>query len=1075
MLTSIAEVDIGLIAGQSEMAPPLRMPMGSASYNSRYCRPATTIVSSSNDSAGVDWQRVLHVSRSELDDEGSLLLVTSDSEKTVREGHYRAETEAVLNGILQSTSGDRVGWKETGTSDCVIGRYQGRPIKIQTSEKQKQVEIPCQKIKGDVLVLDRFEGEQWPSKRKGPIFQNRVVVGDCDCAACLDEELSQVKREILCMIAQQNPEVRTQRTAVRSAGADVVGDTNWRYVYLRRADKGRGLSGASEEELEDEFPTPNRQQHRQTVMVSGGGNEVGGVLGHSDMAKATTSEKTGAVTVEGQLSALLTSSSKELLSSTGATGRHTNLIENQLLTLEDQFWTRRGKSTGAGVTGTKEELQEANEDTALLAEQSQQVTMSDSTPVKRPMKVTVSGGSSVVMDDDAMEGVGAGTRTGVANSPSTNLSRMKRFEQFLKSLVGKKSSPGPLAGDLKDNPGTAAGPGKFFEHPAIKVQSTMEFSSKGLGATDEDGDPEDVPLRRPSFGSMSSLNSAVQQKFLNYLPTSSSALSLAGAKRNLSVNNLSTIPERRSADGVTSARNGVRVTTEEGRLFARRLAPMGMGQSNPRRTTGRGLKTVSCSFSNFEQLHQGASTGQGQGTSHLANRLRSEEGGGSGEERIRLEVDRSRNGDSGLLKMSKSTNHLQSMVSGGPVKPLNRFRNSLFGSSVSQVNLVTDAHCSRCSSILSLAGGTMGKVRCSDSSVDGGGSSGDRELSGTDGSSVVAQEVIVVTQTKGSGGGGASVEGATPAQSCKLCLGEVSPQQLTEISQCRCMFCTDCMRAYIEFEILEGAYEISCPDAMCPAQGVVTMQEIAALTSSDLVLKHNRYRLNREVELDKNRTWCPRAGCDTVCMVDSLNQPSSSATPAMISVITSSPSSSSSTGKNATLVAYAVRCPTCEEEFCSACKKTWHPRLSCEENIKKLAADGHMDSVGIPFDSDLIKCCPMCGVPIEKDEGCAQMMCKRCKHVFCWYCLASLDDDFLLRHYDKGPCKNKLGHSRASVVWHRAQVIGIFAGFGILLLVASPLLLLAAPCIVCCKCRICSGGPKIEEEHEFDDPLTLHR
>lgn len=66
-------------------------------------------------------------------------------------------------------------------------------------------------------------------------------------------------------------------------------------------------------------------------------------------------------------------------------------------------------------------------------------------------------------------------------------------------------------------------------------------------------------------------------------------------------------------------------------------------------------------------------------------------------------------------------------------------------------------------------------------------------------------------------------------------------------------------------------------------------------------------------------------------------------------------------------------------------------------------------------------------------------------------------DDFLLRHYDKGPCKNKLGHSRASVIWHRTQVIGIFAGFGILLLVASPLLLLAAPCIVCCKCRVCSG------------------
>ena len=69
------------------------------------------------------------------------------------------------------------------------------------------------------------------------------------------------------------------------------------------------------------------------------------------------------------------------------------------------------------------------------------------------------------------------------------------------------------------------------------------------------------------------------------------------------------------------------------------------------------------------------------------------------------------------------------------------------------------------------------------------------------------------------------------------------------------------------------------------------------------------------------------------------------------------------------------------------------------------------------------------------------------------FCLASLDDDFLLRHYDSGGCKGRLGHSRVSVLWHRAQVIGIFAGFGIMLLVASPILLLAAPCILCCRCN----------------------
>ena len=48
----------------------------------------------------------------------------------------------------------------------------------------------------------------------------------------------------------------------------------------------------------------------------------------------------------------------------------------------------------------------------------------------------------------------------------------------------------------------------------------------------------------------------------------------------------------------------------------------------------------------------------------------------------------------------------------------------------------------------------------------------------------------------------------------------------------------------------------------------------------------------------------------------------------------------------------------------------------------------------IPFSSAedaKIKRCPMCRVPIERNDGCAQMMCKRCKHVFCWYCLQSLD------------------------------------------------------------------------------------
>ena len=105
--------------------------------------------------------------------------------------------------------------------------------------------------------------------------------------------------------------------------------------------------------------------------------------------------------------------------------------------------------------------------------------------------------------------------------------------------------------------------------------------------------------------------------------------------------------------------------------------------------------------------------------------------------------------------------------------------------------------------------------------------------------------------------------------------------------------------------------------------------------------------------MDKGRAWCPRAGCETIC---SINGNSGSGSPLG-----------------------PVHCPNCSTDFCSICREPWH-NGPCSDL-----------SLGIPFGSDHIKCCPMCSVPIEKDEGCAQMMCKRCKHVFCWYCLASLD------------------------------------------------------------------------------------
>ncbi|XP_046395895.1 uncharacterized protein LOC124163207 [Ischnura elegans] len=419
---------------------------------------------------------------------------------------------------------------------------------------------------------------------------------------------------------------------------------------------------------------------------------------------------------------------------------------------------------------------------------------------------------------------------------------------------------------------------------------------------------------------------------------------------------------------------------------------------------------------------------------------------------------------SGMLEHSGDTE--------GPMKPVNRLRVS----------------CSRCSSLVSLSASRLSlgvtSVLPTVQAV-----AQEEDETGEDKISLAKVEMkdipedksescnnVGLTMSMDRSDSDISLEVPSSLSLCKLCLTEnVTGSMVVKIQQCGCLFCQDCMSSYVAFEIQEGAYDISCPDAQCPAQGALSMVEIEHLVGPDLTEKHHRFRLNKEVDLDVNRTWCPVAGCETVCTIHPPPNDSSPVT---------TPCQPWEMGKSPNGFCMCppqrVVCPTCSFDFCSACKKPSHVGMSCDVAAQLWRGRwGTSNQVaqlllppGVPLDSDLIKCCPMCSVPIEKDEGCAQMMCKRCKHVFCWYCLASLDDDFLLRHYDKGPCKNKLGHSRASVIWHRAQVIGIFAGFGILLLVASPLLLLAAPCILCCKCRVCSGGgggvngEKLEEEEE---------
>ncbi|XP_022442457.1 E3 ubiquitin-protein ligase RNF144B isoform X4 [Delphinapterus leucas] len=233
-----------------------------------------------------------------------------------------------------------------------------------------------------------------------------------------------------------------------------------------------------------------------------------------------------------------------------------------------------------------------------------------------------------------------------------------------------------------------------------------------------------------------------------------------------------------------------------------------------------------------------------------------------------------------------------------------------------------------------------------------------------------------------------------PLVTCKLCLCEQSLDKMTTLQECRCIFCTACLKQYMQLAIREGCGSpITCPDMVCLNHGTLQEAEIACLVSVDQFQLYQRLKSEREVHLDPYRTWCPVADCQTVC-----------------------PVASSEPGQPV-----LVECPSCHLKFCSCCKDAWHAEVSCRNSQPSVLPTEH----GALFVTEAeapIKQCPVCRVYIERNEGCAQMMCKNCKHTFCWYCLQNLDNDIFLRHYDKGPCRNKLGHSRASVMWNRTQV-----------------------------------------------------
>nr|BDT62965.1 MAG: hypothetical protein [Trachysalambria curvirostris majanivirus] len=233
---------------------------------------------------------------------------------------------------------------------------------------------------------------------------------------------------------------------------------------------------------------------------------------------------------------------------------------------------------------------------------------------------------------------------------------------------------------------------------------------------------------------------------------------------------------------------------------------------------------------------------------------------------------------------------------------------------------------------------------------------------------------------------------------CKICLSDISVQLMCQLQICKCYFCKQCMAVYVADKIREGNSSIECPNDICNYNGRLTLKEVESfLEESELFLLYLYFKKDIKVTKDPLKIWCPLPDCETIIdlTVSKFEGPQ------------------------------CCTCPTCNTDFCVSCSELWHPEQPCHLS--------NIESLVVP-NNDKIKRCPSCKIPIERNAGCAHMICKECKHMFCWYCLNSLNNDALLIHYSRGHCKNNLGHSRIVLLWYRVRTIGYF----LLLVMISP-------------------------------------